>query len=306
MLTPVGCRLTYLTRGVDSTTIVAAGRAHTPSGHTRVATCGTVRGPGDCGRAGLNSLKHYGTRSLVAVVGATPPYTSDVRRAPGCGSRLVSGALLYSSRLVPSYLFTGAAQGSPRSLSVRPAWWPCWCSAAGQRHGPGRRHVSACPASFGANIFDDLAAADGSLAAAWHERGHTDSIMKMMSKRAAATREHLVRRLHVSGERPDTLYSLDTRTLIPTHVRDAHSWARVHLTHNLQYFRAQVTAARSSSSPSSRAPTPLCSAVRVASILAAGASSTDTTVSGPVWALGAPRRSGGWQQRAMRRAMTLT
>jgi hypothetical protein len=133
--------LTYLTRGVDSTTIVAAGRAHTPSGHTRVATCGTVRGPGDCGRAGLNSLKHYGTRSLVAVVGATPPYTSDVRRAPGCGSRLVSGALLYSSRLVPSYLFTGAAQGSPRSLSVRPAWWPCWCSAAGQRHGPGRRHV---------------------------------------------------------------------------------------------------------------------------------------------------------------------
>jgi hypothetical protein len=233
-----------------------------------------------------------------------PAYRADAREVV----REIAASLSLTHLMtgLATYLLTGVAKGSARSLSARPAWWPCWCSAAGQRHGPGRRHVSACPASFGANIFDDLAAADGSLAAAWHERGHTDSIMKMMSKRAAATREHLVRRLHVSGERPDTLYSLDTRTLIPTHVRDAHSWARVHLTHNLQYFRAQVTAARSSSSPSSRAPTPLCSAVRVASILAAGASSTDTTVSGPVWALGAPRRSGGWQQRAMRRAMTLT
>ena len=101
--------------------------------------------------------------------------------------------------------------------------------------------------------------------------------MKVTLNRAAATREHLVRRLHMSGERPDTICALYTCTLTPAHVHDARSRAGVHLTHNLQYFRAQITTARSSSSLSSCEPTSPCSAVWAASTLAADASPTDTT-----------------------------
>ena len=60
-----------------------------------------------------------------------------------------------------------------------------------------------------------------------HERGHTDtttdSIVKVTSNNAAATREHLVRRPYMSGERLDTICMHDTCTLIPAHVRDACS-----------------------------------------------------------------------------------
>ena len=59
--------------------------------------------------------------------------------------------------------------------------------------------------------------------------------MQMISTPAAAARNHLVLHLHVSGNRPDIICALYTCSLIPAHVRDAHSWAGVHLMHNFQF-----------------------------------------------------------------------
>ena len=50
---------------------------------------------------------------------------------------------------------------SAKVLERRPAARPCWRSADGQRLAPDRGHLGACRVSFGANISDDMAAADG-------------------------------------------------------------------------------------------------------------------------------------------------
>ena len=119
--------------------------------------------------------------------------------------------------------------------------------------------------------------ADNAAAAILHERGHVGSIVLVTSLRFAVAGEHMVRRLHVPGDRPNTVCTLYTCTLTYAHTHDICARAGAHLTLTLQYFRAQTTTSLSSSSLPSRCSPPPCLAVSAASFSAADASPTDTT-----------------------------